>query len=136
MKVLPIYAIIGIILLFYLAASCPQRNCRKVRNGEFYFQPKNSTNKYLVIRTDSVQKEVEVNTLDTSYWKIAWTSDCSFTLKFSHRTKDTSIQERTFFASRKLVVEILNVNKDYYSFKAGIDSLTGGFETDTLWINK
>ncbi len=136
MKILHVYVINAIIFLLFSAATLPQRDCRNVRNGKFYFQPRNSIKKFLVIRADSIQKEVEVNAHDTSYWKIKWTTDCSFTLEFSHRTNKPTIQERSFYASHKVVVEILNVTQDYYSFKAGIDSISSISLTDTLWMKR
>lgn len=124
------------VLFFFLSATLPQRNCRNVRKGEYYFQPANSTKKFLVVRTGTFQKEVEINTRDTSYWKIKWIADCRFTLEFSHRTNKLTMQERSFYASRKIVVQILNVTRDYYSFKAGLDSISSRSLIDTLWMKR
>ena len=90
----------------------------------------------MVIRTDSIQKEVEVNSHDTSYWKINWITDCSFTLEFGNSTKNLTIQEKSFYASRKVVVKIVTVTKDYYSFKVDFDSISSRSLSDTLWMLK
>ena len=136
MKALYLYIINAIVLSFFLAAILPQRDCQNVRNGKYYFQPRNSSKKFLVIRTDSIQKEVEVNSHDTSYWKINWITDCSFTLEFGNSTKNLTIQEKSFYASRKVVVKIVTVTKDYYSFKVDFDSISSRSLSDTLWMLK
>jgi len=136
MKTLLDYAINATGLLFFLSAAVPQRDCRNVRTGSYYFQPRNSTKKFLVIRTDSIQKEVEITTQDTTCWKIKWITDCDFFLEFIRRTNNTSEREKSFYTSHKVMVKILTVTKDYYSFTAGLDSISSSSLTDTLWMKK
>ena len=136
MKTICLYVISAIGLSFFLAAIMPQHKCQDVRNGNYYFQPRNSSKKFLVIRTDSIQKEVEFNSYDTTYWKINWITECSFTLEFANSTKNITIQEKSFYASRRVVVNVITVTKDYYSFKVDFDSISSRTLTDTLWMMK
>jgi hypothetical protein len=123
------------IFLLCLASACAQSDCRDVQEGVFYFFPKGSTKKFVVIRNGPVQKEVEVNTSDTSYWKIDWRTDCNFTLEFSKRPAG-SAEDNSLYRSHKIAVEILNVTKDYYSFRAGVDSISSSSLVDTLWMKE
>lgn len=134
MQALRIFVLSTIVLILFLENSPPQRDCQSVRKGKFYFQPKNSGKKYFIIRTAFIQKEVEVNSIDTSYWKIKWIADCKFTLEFSHKTGKMTVEEKSYYTSHKLLVEILNVKKNYYSFKADLDSISGRPSIDTLWM--
>lgn len=136
MKVLRVWVINAIVLSLFLACTLPQLDCRNVRKGKYYFYPRNSTKKFLVIRTNSIQKEVEDNTLDTTYWKIKWKSDCSFTLEFSHRINKQTKEEEAFYTAHKVVVEVLHVTKNYYTFRAGIDSISQSTLVDTLWMKR
>lgn len=110
-------------------------DCSSIRSGIFYFYPLNSPKKFIITREGLIQKEINIQTSDTSFWKVTWKSDCIFNLKFTRRTQPISDQEKLFLTSHNTIIKILSVTKDYYVFKANINlGNTISTLTDTLWI--
>ncbi len=136
MKTLRFYIVIAIVISFTYACTMPQRDCQNVREGEYYFNPKQSPKKYLLVRTAAIQKEIEINTHDTAYWKLKWLTDCKFTLEFSHRVDKITPQEKRLLKSHKVVVEIMSVAQDYYIGRYDLDALTSKSVIDTFWVKK
>lgn len=113
-----------------------QSYCSKIKKGKFYFYPPNSEKEFLIVRNNSIQKEININIGDTSYWKIYWQSPCIFNLKFLRKSQPVSHEELQFYNSHKTVIEVLKVTKDYYVFKGSLDSINTGAVTDTLWFKR
>jgi hypothetical protein len=127
-----------IIFFFFPLISLGQSknvDCSSVRKGIFYFYPHASQTKFAIVRDDSTQKEVNMNTNDTSFWRISWKNNCMFKLKFVRKSDSISDEERDFYNSHTLSVKILIVTKNYYTFKADMDP--AAIQTplvDTLWF--
>lgn len=112
-------------------------NCSSIKKADFYFYPSNSQKQFLIVRNNSLQKEIDINTGDTSFWKVKWLGPCIFTLSFLRRSQPISNEELLFFNSHKTIVEVLKVTPNYYVFKGGLDSIAkAGSITDTLWHKK
>ncbi len=61
------------ILFFNMSLLYGQKNVRsepKVKNGEFYFYAKNSTDRFFIVRKDSSQEEINLNENDTSFGEL------------------------------------------------------------------
>jgi hypothetical protein len=109
-------------------------DCSRVKNGNFYFYPVNTQKGFRVDRKGAVQSEINLETRDTSFWKVNWENDCAFDLKFIRKSQAISDDEKSFYSAHVTVFKILSVTKDYYVFKAGLDSITDkSVLTDTLW---
>ncbi|ANH80063.1 hypothetical protein A8C56_02855 [Niabella ginsenosidivorans] len=122
---------------FFLSLSTlGQSECTEVRNGKFYFYPQNSRQSFLIIRNSSLQREINVATNDTSYWKVRWKSPCMFDLIFLRTTKVLPAEEMKFYKLNFISAQILKVTKDYYIFKGGINGLDVNAVTDTMWLRK
>ena len=118
-----------------LAGQSKGPDCRKVKTGTFYFYPANSQEAYTIIRNGAVQKEINMHQSDTAFFRISWLSDCSFTLKFIKKSRNLSDEEKSVYNAHNLVIEILEVTKQYYTMKAALDSLSSRMTfTDTLWF--
>lgn len=111
-------------------------NCKRIKIGSFYFYPPASSKGFLIIRNKTTQKEINLQTGDTSFWRIKWQSPCIFTLSFLRKSRAVSNEELSFFNSHKTVVEILGLTKDYYIFKGGLDNMVTSNVTDTMWFTK
>jgi hypothetical protein len=126
-----------VVLFFFpliLLGQSKSADCGSVRKGIFYLYPQKSQTKFAIMRSDSTQEEVNLITTDTSYWKVSWQNDCMFNLKFIRKSHPISDGEKNFYNSHTTVFKILSVTKDYYTFKAGLDSIaTTNPLTDTLW---
>jgi hypothetical protein len=132
-KKLAIFLISFLFSIISLAQS-KSLDCSNIKNGTFYFYPTNSQQKFLIIRDRSVQKEINMITYDTSFWKVTWQNNCVFNLKFIRKSQPITTEEKSFFNSHISIVKILIVKKDYYVFKGGFDSINSAIAlTDTLW---
>ena len=109
-------------------------SCEGVRNGTFHFYPKGSNKHYIVIRKDSLQKELIANTSDTSYWRIHWLSECTLTAKYISGGPVNDKNEIAFLNNHITLFKILEVTKDYYRVKLSLDSLSSAQTAeDTVW---
>jgi hypothetical protein len=118
-----------------LLGQSKKTDCRSIKKGTFYFYPQNSQTRFSIVRSDSIQEEINLTTPDTSFWKVSWQNDCMFNIKFIRKSHPMSDEERNFYNSHILSVKVLSVTKDYYTFKAGVDSIaTTNPLADTLWI--
>lgn len=109
-------------------------NCNGIKTGTFYLYPLNSQKSFIIIRDKSIQKEINIEAKDTSFWKVNWQSNCILNLKFIRKNQPLSDEDK-FFYSHNIVVKVLNVTKDYYTFKGGLDSVNNTSAlTDTLWF--
>jgi hypothetical protein len=107
----------------------------RVKAGVFYFYPKDSKESFYIIRNDSIQKEINLNTKDTSIWRIRWQNDSLFNMRYWTGTKELSDAERSFYNAHIIMIKINNVTTEYYSFSGGLDEVSGITNTqDTLWF--
>jgi len=99
-------------------------SCRRFKNGEFDFHPKGFH--YHIIRQDSIQKEINLITNDTSLFRIKWLDECVYT------AKDLRGEH-----SRTIYMQILQTTPHYYIFKASAGSINDEyFKVDTMWVKK
>ncbi|ULT41740.1 hypothetical protein KRR40_45405 [Niabella defluvii] len=88
-----------------------QSICANIKTGRFYFYPQNTKQFFVILRSDSLQREINVVTNDTSYWKINWKSPCVFDLIFLKTTKKLSTEELEFYKSNLISTQILEATK-------------------------
>lgn len=131
---------IGLIFFFFplfLLGQSKKMDCSNIRKGTFYFYPLGSKMKFAVVRTDSIQKEINLLTADTSFWRVSWQDDCMFNMKFIRKSHPISDDERAFYDTHTLFVKVLRVMKRYYIFEAGIDpAVASRPRIDTLWFKE
>jgi hypothetical protein len=107
----------------------------RIKVGLFYFYPKNSNESFSIIRNDSVQKEINHNTKDTSIWRIRWQNDTLFNVRYLSGTKKISDAEASFYDAHIIMIKINRINSEYYTFSGGLDVVSGIANTqDTLWF--
>jgi hypothetical protein len=110
-------------------------NCHQVKNGTFYFYPSDNLKGFKVIRKEGMQTEIDLSTSDTAIWRVNWENDCTFDLKFIRKSRAMSLFESKFYNSHITVVEVLRVEKNYYLFKGGLDSISNpNASKDTMWL--
>ena len=112
-------------------------DCSKLRNGTFYFYPPDGSGPYQLIRNDSVQKEIDLKTFDTSFFQIEWTGDCTANVHLVRTTRRLSPDLKEFLFSHVTATSIINISDDYYVFTAALDSLASPYAvTDTVWLRE
>lgn len=111
-------------------------DCKKIKEGEFYFYPPDNSGPFKFVRKDSIQYEIDLQTKDTSIWKLQWLSNCLIKSNFISITKELPKEMIAFFNDHTIYLEIMEVTAKYYRFKIIPDSLTSKLiYTDTAWFN-
>jgi hypothetical protein len=109
--------------------------CGSVKNGRFHFYQNNGQYHSIVIRKDSLQTEVNLNTGDSTFWRIAWVSDCQFTCSYISGSKIKSKEELDFYKKSTLIINILKTSKEYYTYNAFFTSENNSRSlSDTMWL--
>jgi len=120
-----------------LASPIQKIDCNQIHNGKF-FQYKN-VNQFnsTIVRTDSLQYEINAQTGDTSSWKIRWTDDCTFTCEYLSGLKFSSEPESAFYHHSIITFKIKDLTDDYYCYDAELkyNSIVKNY-SDTLWRQK
>lgn len=113
--------------------------CTDFKNGIFYIYPKNSQDQFFCRRDGEFQYEVSLKDqhADTTVWKIIWTDDCTYTLKYISGGKEIDEESKKLLKKHKLAYEIIKSTNDYYVFKGYLDNTSGNaFQADTMWVTE
>ena len=122
---------------FSLSVKCQNKipTCAELKTGFFYSYPKNSPDPFLYQRDNDIQKEINIKTSDTLFWKVNWLSECTYSLKYISGCKDKALLD---FARKHIVlVSIKKITEDYFTYDAFIDKLSNlPVISDTQWITE
>jgi hypothetical protein len=106
-----------------------------VKVGEFYYYPKDSKESYYDVRNDSILREINLSTRDTSIWRIRWQSDSVIEMRYVTGSRKLTDAQRAYRHAHSVVVRIDSVTAEYYTFSGGMDSVGGiGNTQDTMWF--
>jgi hypothetical protein len=109
--------------------------CKDLKNGQFHFYGKQSEAHFLIIRQDSLQKEVNLATKDTSFWKVSWIDECTYAANYLSGGGIKSEEEKNFLRSHTAIVRIQKATTGYYIIKGALYSLTSKLNVvDTVWM--
>ncbi|MCU7550898.1 hypothetical protein OCK74_17390 [Chitinophagaceae bacterium LB-8] len=129
------FVLIPIISTLFIQCQSNSISCKDIKNGKFQFYSKRSGERYLVIRQDTLQKELNINTGDTSYWKVKWLSDCTFSATYLSGGPEKTEEEKDFLTRHQTVVQILKITPTYYIVEGSLDSINSDMSiVDTIWI--
>ena len=123
--------------LLCLSFLFPVPKCDSIKSGRFHIYSKNPTAHFILIRKDSLQTEINLNTGDTSFWKVEWTSDCNYNCKYISAVKEKSPEEEEFYKSSGVKFSITKITENYYLYDALFSSLliTKSY-SDTVWLKE
>ena len=130
---------VAVIFLTPLFWACQSKNkdCRIAKTGTFYYHSLKANLRYKLIRTDSLQTEINLATGDSSFYRIKWKDGCTYNLSFIRTTRVMSDREKEFVSSHGLDCRILTVTSSYFIFKAvSVPDIGLGPLTDTIWLRK
>jgi hypothetical protein len=119
-----------------LLVQCHPRltSCREVKNGQFHFYVKPSKH-FLIVRQDTLQKEIDLSTGDSSFWKIVWLNECTYAARYLSGSEIQSKEEKDFLTAHQILIQIQNVTPDFYVVKGFLDSLSSKTSSvDTIWM--
>ena len=103
-------------------------NCDQFRKGEFSFTKNSSVR---ILRTESTQKEFDLNSDWVEIYDIHWTGPCSYYLTLQSTTDP---EGTTFQKGDTMWVEITATQDEIYSFTAATDQQI--FENTMIKLNK
>jgi len=82
-----------------------------------------------------MQKEINLVTKDTSYWKVNWIDECTYTANYLSGGGMKSEEEQNFLRSHTTILQIMNSTPAFYIIKGSLDSLNSKMSIiDTVWI--
>jgi hypothetical protein len=111
--------------------------CVKLWQGHFYAY--SNTSWAEIFRDETYQIEVNRKTNDTMINRIKWLTPCSFSFDYVSSTVKYEPGEEDFHKSFKTIVEIMYVGKDFYTYKAKMNSSMYSKELvveDTIWTKR
>jgi len=123
-----LYVFLFILVSFSCLSKREVQNCNEIKKGDFYFYPRTSSVKYSIIRNGEFQKEVILGTKDTTYWKMNWIDDCSYTLDYVSGGPEIFKE----YPHYKTYIRILDVALNYYIMNVTLEKQSMS-ETDTIW---
>ncbi len=108
--------------------------CNKIKDGTFYYYPKNTIDQYILIRDGAKEMDVEIGKKDTSTWKISW-SNCVYEEKFVNSNRVLKPEEKQLYKDHKMACKITSVSSSYYTFEMYFDNTKGiALLKDTVWF--
>ena len=126
-----------VICCAFMQTRLKKYDCQDVKNGQFYYYSKTSGINYVIIRKDTLQREINTSSGDTSYWRIKWLSNCIYSAKYISGGGINSQSYLEFLSKHKTIVEIQTVSENYYTVLLRLDSITyKPAMNDTIWLKK
>jgi hypothetical protein len=130
-------------MLLCLLFSCsrkpdgPPPPYKKYRKGKFfcYFQRDDKKIKYLIIRTDSTQTEIDRRTGEKSFLSIHWPDSSHYELRYQYSVPELTREEEEQRRKSVLKTEIISGTDEYYVFESAMED-NDYTMNDTVWLKK
>jgi len=89
----------------------------------------------VIYRLGDEQKEVNLTTGDSAFWKIEWNDDCTYTLKLKSTSFKWNAETMKFLKDHKFFYTILKTTNEYYTYKGSVDNASNPkIIEDTTWF--
>ena len=112
-------------------------NCDKIKNGRFYYISKQLNDTIDIVRSDSIQLEMNNQRIYISKSKIIWQSDCSYIMYINSLTDTKLSKFDSMIAKMPVNVKILSVDKTYYVAYTSLTIMNDKIESkDTIYFRK
>lgn len=122
------------ILLSIIILSCSEykpQNCKNFKTGKFSFHSENTGTDFLIDRQDTLHIQTEIQTRNTSEWKVDWINDCEYNISL---LRDNYGLVKSFEGEDlpTFNYKIIKSTGDYYIFQ-GTHIPTQNKLSDTVW---
>lgn len=110
--------------------------CADLKNGVFHNYPVTVNKHYLIRKDGEFQVETDLEDGDSTVWKVNWTDDCVYTLKYISGGK---IAEEVLkvLKKHKFAYEITRITNEYYVYKGYLDNTSSNpIQADTMWFTE
>ena len=108
-------AVIAIFIWALLPISTEVK-CSEHKTGTFSLKDESLGSDHLIVRTDSIQTETDLNTGAKSKYKVTWLTDCEYELNILEGAPEIM----DFYSDKTLIIQITDVTKDGYRFQGFI----------------
>lgn len=117
----------------FLSAQEKRAISENLKEGVFYYAPKNTQSQILIRRANGKQVFTDIINGDTSAWKIEWLNDSIYTLKFI--SCSCPAPNNNVKLNEHIVVhQIIQITEDYYLYKETVDNAANKkYTIDTVW---
>jgi hypothetical protein len=95
----------------------PVTTCRDFKTGKYVLIDDKINGKYLIERNDTLQIEKDMNTGNTSKYRVTWVSDCEYHLAIIDGPEDIM----NFFRGKILTIRIVETYRDSYKFEGQLE---------------
>lgn len=109
-------------------------NCAGNKNGVFHNYPLNTNHHFAIFRNGTTQKEINTVTGDSITWKVEWSDDCTYSLKY--QSGKLKREEADLIKNHLFIYQILQTTADYYTINAYLDSKKNQINSDTVWVKE
>jgi hypothetical protein len=114
-----------------------QSDCSEFKNGKFFSISPVTKDKIIIERNDTLQVETNTETGIIMKSKISWKNPCEYQLTAISNSKVLQDGVDSFFSITPITVTIIDHGKDFYVFKAKVDSANKHVEIlDTIRVLK
>lgn len=130
-----IFLVISLVLAqFAVKAQEVRESCPEIKDGTFYSYPANSNDQWKSERAGDVQKEINLVTGDTLFFKVNWEKNCSYTLKYQSGGKKLKREELEVLKQYAFVFTVSAATPDYYVSASYLESAKNyPVAFDTMW---
>jgi hypothetical protein len=134
--------VLSLLLISPLLIFSQQNNsdCGNLKDITFYAYPRNSTDRFKIVRRRNKQLEYNLKTGDSTEYAIQWDKDCQYTLTYVTSSEKKSAAQLEMLTKSKLAYEILSVSGTCYVYNIYIDKINPDkienrqMSTDTAWL--
>jgi len=113
-----IFLLLTVITIGLPFIACSQGpDCKSFKTGQFELVDTVNNRRYFIERNDSIQLEYSFQSIDTTRFRVKWTSDCEYSLTIISGRQ----QIVDFYKDKKLIINILETYPDSYKFSSHLD---------------
>jgi hypothetical protein len=136
---IPGFLLVVILSLQGISLSCNDTSdCKKIKDGKFYYYTKKTRERIDVERFDSLQLETDAKTANSPLKsKIVWKDDCSYDMYINAFTETRFTGDDSIFAATPSQVSIIYIGDTFYVCIAKMDVFDKHMEfRDTLFFSR
>lgn len=120
---------------FFVQAQSP--TYASVKNGVFIYFSRANGSKATCTRSGETQKEINPVTRESALWDVQWLNDSVYSMQYNSGLEDKPREELKLLQKHKVIVQILAVTEDYYTYRTSLDKVSNpAVSNDTLWIKQ
>jgi hypothetical protein len=111
-------------------------NCKGIRQGTFYYYPKNTSEQYSVRMDGSFEYQTDLRSGDSTICRIKWLKDCTYSEDYVGGNTKIPPQILKILKKRTFYYQVTGITKGYFTFLCYLyKSLQLPLRRDTFWFS-